>query len=188
MEFIDVWAGEESPKKRELARRLGIRLAPGDYSLLLSKDKRELKQKRPEVDFVAAKPGSKQEMNALLTDTRYDFLIVQGFNVGKRNVRMAKRYETAIAVPVAPAFSLRIPSLARTRRNLMRVEKYGGELLICSGAEDPSQLRSGRDLAAIGAMLGLRPDYAKKAVRHRPSAILERNRRRKESGIPEVGP
>lgn len=187
MEFIDVWAGDVSKDKRELAGRLGIRIAPGDYSLLLSKDGRELKQKRRETDFVAAMPSSKQELNSLLTDTRYDFLIVQGFNVGKRNVRMAKRYETAIAVPVAPAMSLRIPRLARTRRNMLRVERYGGELLICSGAEDASQLRSGRDLAAIGAALGLKPDYAKKAVRHRPSAILERNLKRRETGIPEVG-
>jgi len=187
MEFIDAWAGGDSSEKRELAKRLGIRIAPGDYSLLLSKDRRLLKQKRASTDFVAARPGSKQEMNSLLTDTRYDFLIVQGFNVGKRNVRMAKRYETALAVPIAPALSLRIPDLARTRRNMLRVEKYGGELLICSGAGDASQLRSGRALAAIGAMLGLKPDYAKKAVRHRPSAILERNLKRRDSDVPEVG-
>lgn len=177
MDFIDVWAGQESPDKCGVAKKLGVKLAPGDFSLLVSNDKKRVREKRQTTDFVAGKPGSKQEMNSLLTDTRYDFMVVD-FPVGKRNVRMAKRYETAIAVPVARAFSLRSSDIASVRRNLLAVQEIGGTLLICSGARDASQIRSGRDLAAIGILMGIKPDLAVKAVKQVPNAMVERNRKR----------
>jgi RNase P/RNase MRP subunit p30 len=175
MEFIDACAGAESPEKLKIAKELGIRLAPGDYSLLVSNDHRKIRAARAKTDLVAARPQSKQELNSLLTDAHY-FLLVDGFAVGKRNVRMARRYETAIAVPVAPAFSLKVADLARVRRNLLRVQEENGTLLLCSGAGDASQVRGGRELASIGVLFGLKPDYATKAVKQWPSAIIERNR------------
>jgi len=180
--FIDVYAGDPSDEKRRVADKLGIRIAPGHYSLLVSKDRRRVRRERRSTDFVAARPKNKQEMNSLLTDTYYDFMIVE-FSLGKRNIRMAKRYETAVAIPVAPAFSLKVSDLARVRKNMMLVQELGGTLLICSGAGDASQLRGGRELAAMGILLGLRPDYATRAVKHVPVAILERNRRRAKQEV-----
>ena len=50
-----------------------------------------------------------------------------------------------------------------------------GKLLLCSGAKDFSQIRSGEDLCAIGVLLGLKPEVAKLAVSTNPLEILERN-------------
>lgn len=177
MDFIDVWAGGDSSDKRKIAKKLEVKLAPGDFSLLVSNNKKQVREKRQTMDFVAGKPAGKQEMNSLLTETRFDFMIVE-FPIGKRNVRMAKRYETAIAIPLFRAFSLKVSDVSRIRRNLKAVQDIGGTLLLCSGAEDASQIRSGRDLAAIGILLGVKPDLANKAVKHIPNAILNRNRKR----------
>ena len=182
MEFIDVYAGEESPEKRKIAKTLGIRLAPGDFSLLVSNNRQKVRNKRKVTEFVAGRPKSKQEMNSLLTDTRYDFMVAD-FSLGKRNIRMAKRYETAIAVPVAPAFSLKPSAIARIRKNMLAVQEFNGTLIICSGAKDASQIRSGRDLAAIGVLLGVKPDLAMKAVKQVPNAILVRNRKRAKQEV-----
>ncbi len=175
--FIDAYAGEGSEEKTAVADRLGIRIAPGHYSLLISRDRRKIRSLRKKVDFVAAIPGSKQELNSLLTDTHYDFFIIRDFRLGKRNVRMAKRYEAALAVPVVLS---RLQDLSRARHNALTVQDLGGTLLLCSGAASPEQLRAGDALADIGVFLGLKPDYARKAVREFPLALLKRNERRKK--------
>jgi len=181
VDFIDVYAGEFSEEKMKRAEELEIKIAPGHFSLLISKNRREVRKKRKDVDFVAAIVNKRQELNSLLTDVYYDFFIIPStLRLGKRSVRMAKRYETGIAVPLSPAFSLKPKLLARISHNLKLVEEIGAILLLCSGAETPEDLRSGRDLACIGVLLGLSPDYARKAVRHFPNFILERNRERKK--------
>ena len=177
MEFIDVFAGSRSSDKLDIADRLGIKIAPGHYSLLVSKDRNRIKGKRRTTDFVAAEPKSKQEMNSLLTNTFYDFMIVSDFNIGKRNVRMAKRYETAVAVPLCPAMTLENSGLRRVGRNLLKVQELGGRLILCSGAAGAGDVRSGGDLAAIGVLMGVRPDLAVRAVKHTPNSILARNRK-----------
>lgn len=174
MEFIDVFAGKKSADKLAAADKLGIKIAPGHYSLFVSKDRHRIRQERRKTDFVAAAPKSKQEMNSLLTNTYYDFMIVS-FPLGKRNVRMAKRYETAIAVPLAPAMSMRAPGLRKTRRNIQMVQEIGGAALLCSGAESAGEIRAGPELASIGVLLGMKPDLATKAVRQTPSSIVRRN-------------
>lgn len=180
--FIDVFAGKPSPEKLRVAEKLGIKIAPGHHTLLISKDHGMVRKKRKTTDFMAAFPHSKQEMNALLTDTYYDFVLVD-FSLGKRNVRMAKRYETAIAVPLSSAFSLSIPAMGRIKKNLLLIQDIGGTLLLCSGARDASQIRGGRELAAIGVLLGLKPDCARKAVRHNPNYILNRNKERAKQEV-----
>jgi len=183
MVFIDVYSGKESKEKAALAKKLGIKLAPGDYSLLISKGKSEVRGKRKKFDFVTAFPNSKQEMNSLLTDTHYDFLVIEGFTLGKRNIRMAKRYETSIAIPVSSAFSMKKQALRRLEKNLSMVVDGGADLLICSGAKDPKDLRGGFELASIGAFLGVPEDLAIKAVRQLPAAILLRNDVRKKEKV-----
>ena len=114
-----MFAGNPSSDKVKIADKLDVKVAPGHYSLLVSKDRNQIRGKRRTTDFVAAEPGSKQEMNSLLTNTYYDFMIVSGFNIGKRNVRMAKKYETAIAVPLSSAFTLNTSKLRSICRNLL---------------------------------------------------------------------
>lgn len=181
--FIDVYSGKESKEKIALAKKLNIKLAPGDYSLLISKSKSEVRGKRKKFDFVTAFPGSKQEMNSLLTDTSYDFLVVEGFSLGKRNIRMAKRYETAIAIPISSALSLKKSALRRLEKNLSTIVEGGADLLICSGARGLKGLRGGFELASIGVFLGVPEDLAIKAVRRLPAIILERNENRKKEKV-----
>ncbi|MBR9689876.1 MAG: hypothetical protein GOV01_03205 [Candidatus Altiarchaeota archaeon] len=183
MDFIDVFAGELNKKKMETANKLGIKISPGHFSVLITRDKGLIRQKRRQTDFISVRPTSKQDMNALLTDTFYDFVIVDSFLLGKRNVRMAKRYETSIAVPVSDAFSLKKSSILRIQKNLLRAQEFGGSLLLCTGAEDASQIRSGYDLVSIGVLLGLKPDYAQKAVRQIPNAIIMRNQKRSKQDV-----
>ncbi len=174
MQFIDVFAGEFSERKLERARAFEIKIVPGEYNLLISKSSSQLRKQRRKVNFIAGMPENKQEMNSLLTDTHYDFMIVN-FSIGKRNIRMAKRYETAIAIPLSAAMSLRISDISRVRRNLIKIQEIGGKLLLCSGARDFSQIRSGEDLAAIGMLLGLKKKIALDAVSVNPLEIIRRN-------------
>ena len=174
MECIDVFAGEFSERKLETARAFNIKIAPGDYSLLISKRSSQLRKQRRKVNFIAGMPESKQEMNSLLTDTHYDFMIVN-FSIGKRNIRMAKRHETAIAIPLSSAMSLRISDISRVRRNLIKIQEIGGNLLLCSGARDFTQIREGEDLVAIGMLLGLKKEVAIAAVSVNPLEIIKRN-------------
>jgi len=174
MQFTDVFSGEVSERKQETARAFNIKIAPGDFSLLISKSSAQLRKQRRKVNFIAGMPESKQEMNSLLTDTHYDFMIVN-FSIGKRNIRMAKRHETAIAIPLSNAMSLKISDISHVRRNLVKIQEIGGKLLLCSGAKDFAQIRSGEDLAAIGVLLGLRSKIAIDAVSVNPLEIIKRN-------------
>lgn len=183
--FIDVYSGAASKEKIKTSKELGIKIAPGDYSLLISKNKSEIRKQRHTTDFISAMAKTKQEMNMLLTDTYYDFLIVDGFNLGKRNVRMAKRYETPIAIPIAPAFSLKQSDLNRLKKNFSMTLEVGGDFLICSGANSPEELRGGFELASIGVFFGVPPNLAIKAVKQNPNSILNKNARRRISGVLE---
>jgi RNase P/RNase MRP subunit p30 len=177
--FIDAYAGKESEAKKKIAKELEVKIAPGDYSLFVSNNAGEVRKKRMSADFVAGEPKTKQEMNALLPDTFYDFMIVN-FPLGKRNVRMAKRHETAVAIPLAPAFTLKISEMLKLRKNLKLVQTENCPLLLVSGAASEAEIRSGRDLAAIGVLFGLKPDFALKAVSKTPEKILEFNAKRKK--------
>jgi len=184
VEFIDVYAGGQDPEKVAVADWLGIKIAPGHHSLLVSNDHKKVRAARKGVDFVAGIPSGRAQLNQMLTDTHYDFFIVHpDLRLSKRIVRMAKRYETALAVPLAPVFSLKQKLLRRTRRNVLLVQDLGGTLLLCSGAGSPAEIRSGRDLAAIGVLLGLKPDYARKAVSRFPAQILKRNEGRRKQEV-----
>lgn len=172
-----MFAGNLSSDKVKIADKLGVKLAPGHYSLLVSKDRHKIRGKRRTTDFVAASPASKQEMNSLLTNTYYDFMIVSGFQIGKRNVRMAKRYETAIAIPLRQALTLNTSKLRSICRNLLKIQEIGGELILCSGADSANDIRGGGDLAAIGVLLGIKPDLAIRAVKQTPNRILAHNKK-----------
>ncbi|MBR9680725.1 MAG: hypothetical protein GOU98_02780 [Candidatus Altiarchaeota archaeon] len=181
--FIDVYSGFESSEKLLASKKLDIKIAPGDYSLLISKNKSEIRKKRSTTNFVSAKPKTKQEMNKLLTDTFYDFLIIEGFNLGKRNVRMAKRYETPLAIPISSAFSLKQSDLNRLRKNFSMVLNGGVAFLICSGAKLPEELRGGFELASIGIFFGVPHDLSINSIKKIPQEILSRNEKRLTSEV-----
>lgn len=187
MEMIDVYAGRADNKKTKRADWLGTKIAPGHFSLLVSDSHTRVRRQRREHQLVTAIAKSKTDTTSLLTDTHYDFLVIPPlFRLGKRGARMARRYETALAVPLAPAFSMDIKTLRRTSYNLRMIQDNHAVLVLCSGADSADQLRGGRELATIGTVLGVRPELSIRAVRENPTELLSRSRTRMNQEAPGV--
>lgn len=187
MDLIDVYAGQPADEKTKRADWLGTKIAPGHFSLLVSSSHTKVRRQRREHQLVAAVPESKTDVTSLLTDTHYDFLIISpNFRLGKRGARMARRYETALAVPLAPVFSMDTKTLRRTSYNLSQIQDNNAMLVLCSGAESADQLRGGRELAAIGTVLGVRPELSIKAIKENPAELLSRSRTRQSQEAPGV--
>ncbi|MBR9679960.1 MAG: hypothetical protein GOU99_02840 [Candidatus Altiarchaeota archaeon] len=187
MEFIDVYAGQPGVDKRKRADWLGTKIAPGHFSLLISTNHSQIRKQRHNYELVTAIAKSKTDTTSLLTDTYYDFLIIPPlFRLGKRGARMARRYEVALAVPLAPVFLMDVKTLRRTSYNLRLIQANNTKLVLCSGADSASQLRGGRELAAIGALLGLRPEVSISAVREVPASLLAKSKKRLGQKAPGV--
>ena len=189
MDFIDIYAGEPDPEKKKTAEWLGLRIAPGHFSLLVSSDHSTIRKSRKKFDLVAALVKKRSDLTQILTDTYYDFLIVPPvFRLGKRGVRMARRYETPLAVPLSPVFSAKQRVLRTAIYNLKLIQENNAQVLLCSGAEKAGDLRDGRTLAAVGTALGLRPDTSVMAVKHNPARVINRSKERMKQTEPGVRP
>ncbi|HDR53529.1 MAG TPA: hypothetical protein ENN60_02555 [archaeon] len=187
MVFIDLYTpGIHMP----VDPRLELKTAPGNFTLLVSSNRQEVRKQRETCDLVAAIPKNANDLTTLLVETAYDFFIIPPeVRPGKRGIRMARRYETPLAVPLAQMFSLNTGVIARTRRNLLRIQEFGGPLILCSGAQKSSDLRTGRDLAAIAMMLGVNQQLALKAVNETPEWLVNRSQERMKQvawGVEEV--
>lgn len=72
----------------------------------------------------------------------------------------------------------RVAILSKMRRNIMLCKKFNVPIVITSGATNLWEMRSGKELASIGNLLGLELEESIAAVETTPIAILERNRKR----------
>ena len=73
--------------------------------------------------------------------------------------------------------------LGRMRQNVMLARKYNTPMIITSGARDKWDLRSPRELMAIGRMLGMTESEARSAVEEIPLKIIQKSEDRKNPNV-----
>lgn len=70
----------------------------------------------------------------------------------------------------------RVRVLTHMRRNILLCSKYGAKMIVTSGARSKWELRTGRELASIAAVLGIELGKAIEAVSVVPSEMIAKNR------------
>ncbi len=173
--FADLFvpgAFKEQEQFLKVAEELEIRIAPGNYDLLVTNDHKELRKNRRKYLLAAGIAKSNKEAAKLLVDTYYDFIIIDGFRLRRNVAQMARRYETPLLIPLF--YYIREEKLRELSRTLELLNHYSFIFLIGSGAETLGQLRAGRDLAAIAILFGLYPDKAHLAVTKWPLQVIKR--------------
>ena len=179
--FSDLYVESNKDELLATAERLEVVPAAFGRKMLVSNSRTEVRKKREGMDLVAAKPKDDLELIKLLVDTRYDFVIISNqVKLGKKAIRMSKRHETPLVFPMAELFSLKASDIFRTRRNLLRAQKWNGLFALCSGARKATELRAGPEMGSIGILLGLKQDVARRAVDEVPAMTLERAGKRRQ--------
>ncbi|MBR9681441.1 MAG: hypothetical protein GOV00_01440 [Candidatus Altiarchaeota archaeon] len=179
MTFIDLYVGGAFDGLEVISTKLSITPKVAGKDLLITNVRNEVRKEREKVNLLAAMPETNNQLTQLLIETRYDFVIIHPrVRLGKRAIRMSKRYETPLVFPVEPLFELRASTITKARRNLLRAQQWNGFFALSSGARKVSDLRAGPEIASIGILLGLNQNFARKAVEV-PNAVVERAEKRK---------
>lgn len=186
VEFVDLVVSDFEPNIEKI---LNIKVKQTGRDLLISNNRSEVRKRRNDFDLIAGRPTNLNHLTQLLVETRYDFMIVSPtLRLGKRAIRMSKRYETPLVFLANSLFSLNFRNFAKFRKNILLAQKWNGFFAISSGADSHSELRGKEELSSIGILMGLKKNFAEKLVEI-PFWISERAEQRKKQiswGIEEV--
>ncbi len=78
---------------------------------------------------------------------------------------------------------LRSQVIGRMRQNLILAKKYSVPVILVSGAREKYDMRSPRELIAIGMSTGMKEEDAKKALEENPLRIIKKSRDRKDPAV-----
>ncbi len=169
-----------------------VDLAPRSSSELL----RSIRKVRRKFELVAVECSSKSVARQAAKDNRVDLLVFSS-NVSHgrffdyEEARLASQSYAALEINIAPlldsAGSFRARLLSSLRRETTIAMKIGVPVVICSGAVDSYQLRSPYDFIGLASLFGMVSATALGAISAAPSIIVERNRRKLDSGYVAKG-
>ncbi len=157
---------------------------------------RSLRQFRRKFELLAVNCLSKSVARQAAKDHRVDLLVFPSVNPRERffdsaEARLASQGVAALEIDIGlllgySGFS-RIRLLSHLRKEVAIAEKLGVPIVICSGAVDCFQLRGPYDSASLTMLFGMDTVSALKGVSIAPSAIVERNRKKLDSGYVAKG-
>ncbi|MBI4361699.1 MAG: hypothetical protein HY558_00845 [Euryarchaeota archaeon] len=126
---------------------------------------------------LAVRCGPVEVTRAAAEDSRVDFLSSPG-PLDHIVVRSARENHVAIEFPLHTLIHTRGTGrsnyLKAMGRNLMLARKYGAATLLTTQAREPLDLRAPRDAEAMGQVLGMSPEEARRSLTETPAAILQR--------------
>ncbi len=138
----------------------GVEINTEDTEIL----KRQISRLRETADIVIVSGGSSKINRAAVEDARVDILAHP--ERGRRDsglddimARLAAKNNVAIELNFKMVLNtyrkIRSHMLAHMRDNAELVHKFGAPLVISSGAEKAFEIRTGRELASLGTLVGL---------------------------------
>ena len=164
-----------------------IDLTPKSSSELL----KNLRQLRRKFELVSVNCFSKSVARQAAKDHRVDLLVFPSSNPRERffdyaEARLASQGVAALEIDMehllrSAGFS-RVRLLSCLRREVAIAEKLGIPVIISSGAVDSFQLRGPHDYMSLAMLFGMGSTSASGAVSVAPLTIVERNRRKLDSG------
>jgi len=141
----------------------------------------DLRSVRKKFEIVAVECRSPTIARIACRDRRVDIV---SFPIENQRIKFSSSLgglcKGSLEVDIAPLLSTKeLPRhilLSRLRDRVSTAKRSRVPIILSSGAENPLMLRAPREIAAIGALLGLENVEALDSVSKTPLTILERNR------------
>ncbi len=152
-----------------------------------SSTKKELREDisvaRENSDVLAVKGGLPEINRAASEDSRVDMLLNPGKGLrecGLDTVISKKMFENRVSLGIVwkDLVNLnpkrRAQNLSKIRKQVYFSKKYGFDVILCSGAETPIEMRKPRDMLGLAKAVGVNLDKSKKWISKNPLKPVER--------------
>jgi ribonuclease P/MRP protein subunit RPP1 len=158
--------------------------------------KKQLQQVRDHVDVVVVHGGDVDVNRVACGDTRVDVLAhpeLQRKDPGLDHAAIKQAAENRVAIQLnirqllETRGKIRSHILSHMRQNVRLAQEFDTPIITSSGAQQVSQLRAPRDLAAFPRMLGMNLEDSMATVSSVPQTILERADRARDDDTVQPG-